>query len=824
MHRIQCCYVLSPVRYPTQKQQARQLVNGSMVRGFGIVNALEHLQLGPGRGVEKAIETLQQLPFVDYVEPDYVRHADTNDTYYGLQWGLENTGQSINSVYGSSGADIDAELAWSTTTGDPGVVVAVIDTGVEYTHDDLDANIWINSGETAGNGVDDDGNGYIDDIYGYDFFSGDSDPMDEDGHGTHVAGTICAEGNNGKGVSGVAWQCKIMALRFLGPNGGYTSDAVSALDYADSMGVKVSNNSWGGGGFSQSLYDAISSAALSGHLFVAAAGNGGADGIGDDTDIFPHYPSSYDLDNIIVVAAIDRQDKLAGFSNYGSQSVDVGAPGVDIASTMLGSYYWSNGTSMAAPHVSGVAALVLSNHLEWGYTEVRERIVNTTRPVIALEGNTVTGGVVNANWAIQEPVEAPYAPSSLSATAVSHTQIELDWFDSSHNEDGFRIERSEDAGLTWADIASVGANVHTYSDSSLNAEITYDYRVTAYNNAGSSSYSGIASATTDTAPSGQDVTAGSEVLGAGTVQGTYVDTWTEDGVSESITERSSGGRPSRRYSYLQHTWVFEVPAGSATLYLNGWSTHSVDGDSFVFSYSLDGNNFYDMLTVVGGDTTSWHSSVFPPNSSGTVHIRVTDTDRTVGNLSFDTVTVDQIYILSESEAGDPPGTPASLVGSATIQGQVDLSWIDNATDEYGFEVERSLAGSGSWFLLATPEANAQIYNDLSVASDTAYDYRVRAYNGVGYSSYSNTVSVTSLVYEALELTATGYKIKGAQNVDLTWSDAALIVDVYRDGIVIETSSGGSYTDANIGKGGGSYTYQVCDTEVVVCSNQTVVTF
>jgi subtilisin family serine protease len=385
-----------PTASPAQKMNARALVSGERNRSYGLVQGLEHIQLSKGQSVERAIEVLQQLPFVEYAEPDFVLHADTNDYFFDLQWGLHNTGQRIRNIPGTFDADIDAPEAWDITTGGPAFVVAVIDTGVEYTHEDLINNVWINPGEIQGNGIDDDGNGYIDDIYGWDFFSGDNDPMDEEGHGTHVAGTICAEGNNGIGVSGVAWQCKIMALRFIGPDGGWTSDAIAALNYAVDQGIRISNNSWGGGGYSTSLKNAIANAGSTGHLFVAAAGNGGSDGIGDNTDISPHYPSSYNLGNIISVAAIDNKDRLAGFSNYGSVSVDLGAPGVDIASSMLSEYYWSSGTSMAAPHVSGVAALILDLHPEFTNTEVKDRILNTTRPIDALNGKTVTGGVVNA--------------------------------------------------------------------------------------------------------------------------------------------------------------------------------------------------------------------------------------------------------------------------------------------------------------------------------------------------------------------------------------------------------------------------------------------
>ncbi|MEA1048645.1 S8 family serine peptidase [Lamprobacter modestohalophilus] len=813
-----------PDALPAQKQQARELVGGELGRVFGIDRALEVLRLNAdrGRGVEKAIETLNNLPFVDYAEPDYVRRIDTNDPYYGYQWGLENTGQSISGTSGTANADIDADLAWGITTGNPALPVAVIDTGVDYTHPDLAANIWVNPGEIPGNGIDDDGNGYVDDIYGYDFFANDGDPMDEGGHGTHVAGTICAEGNNRQGISGVAWGCKIVALRFLGPDGGYTSDAVMALDYAVAMGVPISNNSWGGGGFSDALYGAIASAAASGHLFVAAAGNSGV-----DTDSSAHFPSSYDLDNILSVAATDNKDRLASFSNYGANSVDLGAPGVDIVSTYPNNkYIYMSGTSMAAPHISGVAALLLDRHPDWGYAELRDRLFASARPLAALDGKTLTGGIVNANEALWEATAPPSAPASLSAMTVSHSAIDLAWSDTADTEDGFKVERSQDNGATWTQIDSLAANTQAFSDTGLDAETSYEYRLFAFNSAGASEASNTASATTLPVPSGQEVLSSGETAEAGTVSGTYQDTWYDDAVTQSITERSSGGRPASRYSYLQHTWEFQVPAGSAILSLNAWSTASSDGDRFDLSYSVDGSPFVSMLTIAGGGSSSTYSYLFPPETSGTVSIRVTDTDRTPGNVSLDTITIDQLSIWSETELGDPPVAPSNLSAAASVAGQIDLDWIDNASDEQGFEVERSLTGAGSWSRLDSLAADTHGYSDTTVASETTYDYRVRAFNGAGYSDWSNLVTATSLAAtEQLELSASGQKIRGQMFVDLSWNDTAVAVDIIRDGVSIATSvSGGAYFDDGLGNGGGTFVYQVCETGTSTCSNRVTVAF
>lgn len=373
--------------------QALGGAQSSLVRTYSLVPGLTHVRAGVP--VDRAMAALAANPWVEYVEPDYVVRTTAttpNDTYYGLQWGLHNTGQDIRGVLGTADADIDMPEAWDITTGDQSFVVAVIDTGTQWSHPDLDANIWSNGGEIAGNGVDDDGNGYVDDVRGWDFYNNDNNPDDGDGHGTHTAGTVGAEGNNGTGVVGVNWNCRVMPLRFIGPFGGSTSDAVAALDYAVAKGVKVSNNSWGGGGYSSAMYNAIANARAAGHVFVAAAGNDGV-----NTDSSAHYPSSYNLDNIISVAATDNRDGLAGFSNYGANSVDIGAPGVDIASTYSGNgYVWSSGTSMAAPHVAGVVALVYQQNPGFTYSQVIDKVLSTARPTSALSGKCVTGGVLNA--------------------------------------------------------------------------------------------------------------------------------------------------------------------------------------------------------------------------------------------------------------------------------------------------------------------------------------------------------------------------------------------------------------------------------------------
>ena len=383
--------------------------------------------------VEEAIERYEASSEIEYAEPDFIMKPSltTNDPSFSKLYGLNNTGQTG----GTPDADVDSPEAWDITTGSSSTVVAVIDTGTDIKHPDLKNNIWVNSGETAGNGIDDDKNGYVDDVNGWDFYNNDASVFDaasEDSHGTHVAGTIAAEGNNGIGVVGVNWRAKIMPLKFLGPDGGYTSDAVGALNYAVAKGAKISNNSWGGGGFSKTLYNAIKKADDSGHLFMAAAGNGGADGVGDDNDVTSHYPSSYDLPNVVSVAATNNQDALAGFSNYGSSSVDLAAPGVSISSTLPSNTYGSySGTSMATPHVTGAAALLKSNDSTLDDAGLKARLLDYADKKTNLSGKMVTESRLNTAQALGVGVPmvdstTPMVDSTTPASGATGVQRNID--------------------------------------------------------------------------------------------------------------------------------------------------------------------------------------------------------------------------------------------------------------------------------------------------------------------------------------------------------------------------------------------------------------
>ncbi|MBW2311057.1 MAG: S8 family serine peptidase [Deltaproteobacteria bacterium] len=741
---------------------------------------VRRVKLPPDVSVEAAIDHYKKDPNVVYAEPNYIiRFMATtpNDPDFQKLWGLHNTGQELfvseETFGGTEDADIDAPEAWDITTGSQDVIVAVLDSGVYISHPEMNANIWVNSSEQNGtNEVDDDDNGYVDDIYGWDFWDNDATPVDYNNHGTHIAGIIAALGDNNAGITGVNWQAKIMALR-IGGLVGTIGEAAEAIIYAVDNGAHIINASWGGSEFSQTEYDAIEYADDHGVLVVAAAGNGGDDLIGDDNDETPEYPASYNLLNIISVAATDQNDVLAEFSNYGATSVHIAAPGVNIYSTVpqfsygnqeqlyteefaddttnwvsggtnnlwaftdkgftgycledspidaennplgtylnntesfagydtsfdseknhrytlsfklkmdfaddsdflaligsddsdiwflpdvyfidlgnyrtgtttgylddsfdltaladvlpsfyFGFYLYANdsangdgvyidnlkltkepieintygyeyidGSSMAAPHVSGVAALVKAQNPNYTHLQIKDAILNTVDKKDSLDAKLITEGRVNAYQAVTylappanvraisgdglalltwdanvestltgykvrygttqtldteleaisdtsllisgltngtryyfsvratayfpeidlakeadsdlataTPSTIPIAPSSLSATSISTSQIDLSWVDNYYGEQGFKVERKQ-TGEDYSQIATVGENVTTYSDTDLNEATTYYYRIRAYNAAGNSDFSNEASTTTfiDTSPIG----------------------------------------------------------------------------------------------------------------------------------------------------------------------------------------------------------------------------------------------------------------------------------------------------------------------------------
>jgi len=364
---------------------------------------LELWNLPPGLAISQAVRDLQREPTIEFVEPNWIyqHQADPynpNDPYYtdGSLWGMYGDFTSPSNPFGSQAGE-----AWGNKTDCSSVYVGIIDEGIMFTHEDLAGNVWTNPFDPL-DGVDNDDNGYIDDIHGWDFAGNDNSVFDgKDAHGTHVSGTVAAHGNNEKGVAGVCWQAQLISLKFLSNSGGTTANAIKALNYITDLkrrhglNIVATNNSWGGGGYSNGLYDAITSAGRAEILFIAAAGNSGV-----NTDVSPHYPSSYDIATIISVAAIDKAGNLASWSNYGLTSVDLGAPGVSIWSTVpyknKQSLYSSySGTSMATPHVTGAAALYAAAHKKPTAADIKSAILNGVISTGSLFGKTVTGGRLN---------------------------------------------------------------------------------------------------------------------------------------------------------------------------------------------------------------------------------------------------------------------------------------------------------------------------------------------------------------------------------------------------------------------------------------------
>ncbi len=382
--------------------------------GFGIYR----VHLKPTDTVTSATSKLATLPGVQSAQPDYKIQIERtpNDPSFTSQWAFNNTGQNG----GTAGADIHLPAAWNVSTGTGNTVVAVIDTGIDYRHPDLAPNLWQNPGEIPGNGIDDDGNGFTDDRIGANFVDNTGDPYDTNSHGTHVAGIIGAKGGNAIGVAGIDWNVRIMALKFIGPNGGFTSDAVRAMNYAVTNGAKIINNSWGGGGYDAATSAAIGRARNAGVIVVNAAGNNGSD---NDQSAF--YPANYitQSDNVITVAATDSQDKLSSYSNFGRNTVTLGAPGTDILSTLPNNRYGSySGTSMATPMVSGALALLWDQHPTWNYQQIIAKLKSSVDVLPSLTGKTITGGRLNVAKLLDAPTVSPPSPPVVPPPPVNNGQ------------------------------------------------------------------------------------------------------------------------------------------------------------------------------------------------------------------------------------------------------------------------------------------------------------------------------------------------------------------------------------------------------------------
>lgn len=397
-----------PGQYIVKFKQGISRTEGiSILSGYNISSAENFdsigaslLKFNEGVSDAQAMETLQQNPEIEYVEPVYRVYATVtpNDPKYPLQWGLPK---------------IKAPQAWNIAKDSPNVVVAVIDTGVDYNHPDLKANMWKNIGEIPNNNIDDDGNGIVDDVYGANFSGAtpNGDPLDDNRHGSHVAGIISGVTNNAVGISGTNWKTQIMAVKFLSASGGgTTAGAIKAIEYATKNKAQIMNNSWGGGGASNALKAAIQAASNKGILFTAAAGNSN-----NNNDANPHYPSNYKVANVMSIMATDQNDNKAGFSSYGKKTVHLAAPGVKIYSTLnRGRYGDLDGTSMATPFVTGAAALIKGLQPTWSPSQIKNHLMQTSDKIPGLSNRSISGGRLNLYNAVRKakPGTARCATSS----------------------------------------------------------------------------------------------------------------------------------------------------------------------------------------------------------------------------------------------------------------------------------------------------------------------------------------------------------------------------------------------------------------------------
>ncbi len=713
--------------------------------------------------VEEMIEDFKSDPNVEYAEPNYIVSIDLipNDPSFSQLWGLHNTGQGG----GTFDADIDAPEAWEMQTGNSGVVIAVIDTGADYTHEDLAANIWANPGETPSNGIDDDLNGFIDDVRGWDFANNDNNPFDDHGHGTHVSGTIGAVGNNNVGVVGVAWNVSILPLKFLNSAGsGTTAGAISAIEYATLIGVDVMSNSWGGGGFSQALMDAIAAANDAGILFVAAAGNSNV-----DTDATPHYPSSYNVPNVVAVAATDRNDLKAAFSNFGATSVDLGAPGVSIFSTVptgvcslcdASGYAFLSGTSMATPHVSGAAAIIKAQFPTTTVAQLKSRLLNSVDALASLNGITVTGGRLNVFNALEVDTTPPSAITDLTATNPTSGSVSLSW--TAVGDDGIlgnassydlrystlpinetNFESATKASNTPKPQASGSAEVFTVTG--LLSSTTYFFAIKAVDNVGNKGdISNIASQTTAQAQTSliddfdpqidftqwSSISLGAASTACGSVSGNAL-YFNGVGIREARTNNldvSGGG-----------TINFFLKIGTG-----GAPCENADaGEDVVLQYSVDGGLSWSNIKTYNQNSFASFTNIAEnvPIAAQSVHtmFRWLQPIHSAGN--FDNWAIDSVSIISSAPDTTPPVISNVNIGNITTNSAI-INWkTDELSDsrvDFGLNTSYGLVALSPTLVIN----HGLMLTGLSAA--TTYHFQVTSKDAANNSASAGDFNFTTL--------------------------------------------------------------------------------
>jgi subtilisin family serine protease len=667
--------------------------------------------------------TLRGAPGIRYAEPDFVVSAEDvtpEDPMWTSQWGPQKIG---------------APLAWESSTGSGAVVVGVIDSGVDYSHDDLATQIWTNPNEIPSDGIDNDGNGYVDDVHGADCRNDDGDPMDDYFHGTHVAGILGAAGDNAVGIAGVNWHISIMALKFLGPTGsGSVTDAIECIDYAVANGAALTNNSWGGAPYSQALSDAIGRARAAGQPFVAAAGNNGA-----NTDLTaPFYPADYSLDNIVSVASIDSTDTLGSTSNFGALTVDLAAPGVEILSTMPGNAYASfSGTSMAAPHVAGAAALVLAEHPELTYQQVIDRLDGSVDRITSLSGKVATGGRLNIARAIESDTVSP-GPLALAVKSSSRNSVTLKW--NAPGDDGVSggpvasyLLRYASAGSTQstapAPIPAMPGTVQQATVSGLRPSTSYAFTLLAKDNVGN------AATSTVTGKTGPGTEIFFDDMESGPSKWTSTSPWSITSEQSHSPTSAWSDSPSGPYANGRDISLLTQSFG-----LTGVSNPSV---SFWQRRQLEQNRDFGYVYVSTNGGSTWTqlakytgASDYAPTTIslapylGSANVRLRFRLTSDGVVVSDGWYVDDVLVTVDDSF--PPTPPQNLLATPG-DGQVALDWADNPeADLASYSVQRTTdppGASRTWASIST--VTASNYTDTGLTNNTIYYYQVTAKDAAG---------------------------------------------------------------------------------------------
>ena len=749
--------------------------------------------LPKGADKDTLIKRLSVNPAVAVAEPDYPLHAlaTPDDPDFGQLWGLLNTGQNS----GTAGADIKATDAWDISTGSHEVVIGVIDSGMDYNHPDLVDNRWVNPGDLPGS------------TYGYSTLNAELDPMDSDSHGTHVAGTIGATGNNGIGVVGVNWNVTLLPCQFLGPTGGSTAGAIECINYFTDLklnhgvNVKATNNSWGGGSYSDTLRAAIESGGDAGILFIAAAGNSGV-----DADSTPMYPAAYDLDAIVSVASTDRNDQLSifssGASNYGAVSVDLGAPGSAILSTVPGGGYASySGTSMASPHVAGAAALLWSVNPDITPLEMKSILMDSGDSLSALEGKTVSGKRLNLANAMVDADPTPsfrlsITPRNQQITAGDSAQYTVDI--------GNIADWMGEVALT-VDVDPALEGVSLSADTAEPGQsLTLDVNTSAETAWGSYQFT-VTGTDTATGELVKSVNASLDILPQGLQDYPYsndnaspIPDNTAEGISSVISVPQSGSLFGVNVSVdITHTWRGDLIVMLRSPQGTEHTLHNRTGgseDNLVQSWQLDSFNGEEMQ----GDWT----------------LTVSD------NANLDTGTLNNWQLTLTALSDDTPPEPVAPVANFSYSASgLTVSFSDLSTDA------NNNINSYSWDF-GDGNASGDTNPQHNYAEPGSYQVSLTVTDSTGLTdTHSQTIAV-SVDDTELELTLQR-KVRtrtGSTIVDLRWTGTAEAVDIYRDGQLVDTSDdNGRYRDRFTSMAT-TVSYKICVAGTDTCSADLDVSF